>query len=200
VLQPGERTNGSAPIPRSDAPEVTPAADSPAEVTRAPLVVVMGVAGSGKTSVGEALARRLGVDYADADWFHGKANVAKMSAGQPLEDRDRSAWLQAVGRWLSERDRAGGVVSCSALRRGYRDILRAAAPRVTFLHLDGDPHLVAERVAERTGHFMPASLVTSQLETLEPLEADESGVRLDFNATVDDIVADFTSTLTPGSR
>jgi gluconokinase len=161
-----------------------------------PLVVVMGVAGSGKTTVGAALAERLRLDYADADVFHDKANVAKMAAGQPLDDDDRLPWLQAIGQWLAAREQTGGVASCSALRRRYRDVLRTAAPRVKFLHLDGDPHVVSDRVAARLDHFMPASLVGSQLETLERLQTDETGSRLDLSATVDDIVADFTATLT----
>lgn len=161
-----------------------------------PLVVVMGVAGSGKTTVGAALAQRLCLDYADADTFHDKASVAKMAAGHPLDDDDRSPWLQAIGRWLAAHEQTGGVASCSALRRRYRDVLRTAAPRVTFLHLDGDPRVVTQRVAARLDHFMPASLVSSQLETLEGLEADEKGSRLDLSATVGDIIADFTATLT----
>ena len=104
-----------------------------------PLVVVMGVAGSGKTTVGTALAQQLCLDYADADTFHDKANVAKMAAGYPLDDDDRSPWLQSIGQWLAAHEQTGGVASCSALRRRYRDVLRAAAPRVRFLHLDGDP-------------------------------------------------------------
>jgi gluconokinase len=161
-----------------------------------PLVVVMGVAGSGKTTVGAVLAQQLCLDYADADTFHGKASVAKMAAGHPLDDDDRSPWLQAIGRWLAAHDETGGVVTCSALRRRYRDVLRAAAPRVNFLHLDGDSQVVTQRVAERLDHFMPASLVSSQLETLERLDPDETGSRLDLNATVKDIVAEFTATLT----
>jgi gluconokinase len=160
-----------------------------------PLVVVMGVAGSGKTSVGAALAARLGLDYADADAFHSQANVAKMAGGHPLNDDDRRPWLEAIGVWLAAHDQAGGVASCSALRRAYRDVLRKAAPRVRFLHLDGDPSVVAQRVASRRDHFMPASLVRSQLKTLEPLESDETGSRLDLSAPVDDIVADFVRSL-----
>jgi gluconokinase len=160
-----------------------------------PLVVVMGVAGSGKTTVGAALAKALGLDYADADAFHGKAAVAKMSAGHPLNDDDRLPWLEAIGVWLAAHDQTGGVASCSALRRRYRDILRAAAPRVYFLHLDGDPGVVTQRVASRRDHFMPASLVSSQLETLEHLESDETGSRLDLSAPVDQIVAAFAATL-----
>lgn len=160
------------------------------------LVVVMGVAGSGKSTVGPALAGKLGLDYADADQFHSEANVAKMAAGHPLDDDDRAPWLLAIGRWLAAHDGEGGVASCSALRRQYRDVLRTAAPRVHFLHLDGDSGVVTERVANRPGHFMPASLVSSQLETLEHLEADETGSRLDLSTPVDDIVTDFTLILT----
>jgi gluconokinase len=161
-----------------------------------PLVVVMGVAGSGKTTVGAALAQSLRLDYADADVFHDRANVAKMAAGHPLDDDDRLPWLQAIGQWLAAHEQSGGVASCSALRRRYRDVLRTAAPRVKFLHLDGDPHVVSERVAARADHFMPASLVGSQLATLERLQPDETGSRFDLSATVDNIVATFTATLT----
>jgi gluconokinase len=160
-----------------------------------PLVVVMGVAGSGKTTVGQALARRLGVDYAEADAFHPDANVAKMAGGHALTDDDRASWLQAIGQWLADHEGTGGVASCSALRRRYRDIVRTAAPSVRFLHLDGDPRVVTQRVAERVDHFMPPSLVRSQLETLEPLDADENGITLDFSATPDEIVTHFIATL-----
>lgn len=112
-----------------------------------PLVLVMGVAGSGKTSVGAALAERLGLDNADADAFHSQANVAKMAGGHPLNDHDRRPWLEAIGAWLAAHDQAGGVARCSALHRAYRDVLRMAAPRVRFLHLDGAPRVVAQRVA-----------------------------------------------------
>ena len=166
------------------------------ETTRPrPLVVVMGVAGSGKTTVGKALAERLGVEYADADDFHSAASVAKMASGRPLDDDDRAPWLVAIAQWLAEHDDRGAVVGCSALRRRYRDVLRAAAPRLAVLHLAGDPAVVTQRVAERPGHFMPASLVTSQLETLESLEQDEAGSTFDLAAPVDDIVADFAAIL-----
>lgn len=153
------------------------------------LVVVMGVTGSGKSTVGRVLAERLGVPFADADDFHSAANVAKMSAGVPLDDEDRVPWLRAIGAWLGERD--GGVVTCSALKRWYRDILRDAAPGVLFLHLDGDRETVRARVAARAGHFMPASLVDSQFDALEPLGADERGVVVDLALPVDAIVARF---------
>lgn len=154
------------------------------------LVVVMGVTGSGKTSVGRALAERLGVSFADADDFHSPANVAKMAGGVPLTDDDRVPWLRAIGEWLAVHT-DGGVVTCSALKRWYRDILRAAAPTVTFLHLDGARATVRERVAGRTGHFMPASLVDSQFDDLEPLGADERGVVVDLALPVDEIVTRF---------
>ncbi len=103
----------------------------------APLLVVMGVSGSGKSTVGAALAQRLGVPFADADDFHPPANIAKMTAGQPLDDDDRHPWLEAIGVWLVERDAAGGVISCSALKRVYRDQLRSHVARTRFVHLHG---------------------------------------------------------------
>lgn len=161
-----------------------------------PLVVVMGVSGSGKTTVGQALADHLGTDYADADTFHSAANIAKMASGLPLDDDDRAPWLLAIGQWLDQHGDEGGVVGCSALRRRYRDVLRTAAPRLRFLHLAGDTAVVTQRVGDRAGHFMPASLVISQLETLEPLQADECGNVFDLTAPVDVIVADFTTAVT----
>lgn len=155
-----------------------------------PLVTVMGVSGSGKTTVGAALAQRLGVPFADADDFHPAENVAKMSAGIPLDDQDRLPWLRTIGRWLAEHAATGAVVSCSALRRSYRDVLREAAPAQVFVHLHGSQETVARRVAGRPGHFMPAALVESQFATLEPLDGDEHGVTLDLDQSVDDLVAE----------
>lgn len=157
-------------------------------VSTAPLLVVMGVTGSGKTTVGAALGQRLRVPYADADDFHSEANVAKMSAGTPLDDSDRLPWLRAIGSWLADHAVTGGVVSCSALRRAYRDVLRQSAPTVSFVHLDGPEEVVRRRVAGRPGHFMPESLVASQFATLEPLEPDERGIVLDLDRSVDDLV------------
>jgi len=154
-----------------------------------PLLVVMGVSGSGKTTVGAALAQRLRLPFADADDFHSEANVAKMSAGIPLTDDDRLPWLRAIGAWLALNVEGGGVVSCSALRRSYRNVLREAAPDVAFVHLHGDPDVVRRRVAGRPGHFMPESLVASQFDTLEPLDADERGIVLDLDSPVDDLVS-----------
>jgi gluconokinase len=162
-----------------------------------PLVVVMGVSGTGKTTVGEALAARLGLDYRDADAFHPQANIDKMSAGHPLNDEDRAPWLAAIGRWLAGHDSTGGVVSCSALHRAYRDTLRAAAPRLHFLHLAGDPAIIAERLRTRPEHFFKADMLTSQLETLEPLGSDEPGVTADLADSVDQIIEHFVSTLAP---
>lgn len=144
------------------------------------VIVVMGVSGSGKTTVGRGLARRLGVPYAEADEFHPQANIDKMTAGQPLTDDDRWPWLRSIAAWIAEQAAlAGGVVTCSALKRTYRDLLRSAAESVWFLHLDGDRALIAERMATRTGHFMPPALLDSQLADLEPLHPDEPGLRLD---------------------
>jgi gluconokinase len=140
------------------------------------VIVVMGVSGSGKSTVGGLLAERLGVQYAEADDFHPPANIAKMSAGHPLDDADRAPWLDAIADWITGRGDRGGVISCSALRRRYRDRLRRDAPGLVFLHLDGSPELIASRMAARTRHFMPSGLLASQFEALEPLERDETGV------------------------
>jgi gluconokinase len=155
-----------------------------------PLLVVMGVSGSGKSTVGAALAQRLRVPFADADDFHPPANIAKMTAGRPLDDDDRRPWLAAIGEWLAAHP-AGGVVSCSALKRGYRDQLREHAPATEFLHLDGSRDVIAARQASRPGHFMPASLLASQFATLEPLAAEESGVVVDVDQSVDAIVEQY---------
>ncbi|MFF8813171.1 gluconokinase [Streptomyces pactum] len=142
------------------------------------VVVVMGVSGTGKSTVGALLADRLGVPYAEGDAFHSPANIAKMSAGTPLDDADRLPWLDAIGAWARDHRSTGGVVSCSALKRSYRDRLRAAAPGLFFLHLTGDRDLIAERMAARTGHFMTGALLDSQFATLEPLQPDETGLAL----------------------
>ncbi|MFC1443761.1 gluconokinase [Streptacidiphilus sp. N1-10] len=153
-------------------------------------VVVMGVSGVGKTTVARLLAERVGLPYAEADDFHPPANIAKMSAGTPLDDADRQPWLEAIGAWLQQQNVAGvgGVVTCSALKRRYRDTLRAACPDIWFLHLAGAHDLVADRIGHRTGHFMPASLLDSQYSTLEPLAADEQGAVLDVGPTPDQLV------------
>jgi gluconokinase len=150
----------------------------------------MGVSGSGKSTVGAALARRLGVPFVDADTLHPPANIAKMTAGEPLDDKDRYPWLENVGEWLAGH-RDGGVVSCSALKRKYRDQLRAHCPRVEFLHLSGSPELIGGRLAARSGHFMPAALLRSQFGALEPLGADEAGVTVDAGQDVDAIIDAF---------
>jgi gluconokinase len=160
------------------------------ERARRPPIVVMGVSGSGKSRVGAALAQRLRVPFADADAFHPDANIAKMAAGEPLDDSDRQPWLEAVGQWLACH-RGGGVMSCSALKRAYRDQLRAHCPNVEFLHLNGSPQLIGARQAHRPGHFMPASLLKSQFDTLEPLGTDENGIVVDVVTTVDDIIESF---------
>lgn len=147
----------------------------------------MGVSGSGKSTVGAALARRMRVPFVDADTLHPAANVAKMAAGHPLDDDDRYPWLDKVGEWLAAH-RDGGVVSCSALKKKYRDRLRAHCPAVEFLHLSGSAELIARRLAARTDHFMPAALLRSQLDTLEVLGPDEDGMTVDAGGDVDAII------------
>jgi gluconokinase len=162
------------------------------------LLVVMGVSGAGKSTVGEALAVRLGLPYADADAFHPAANVAKMRAGVPLDDDDRAPWLAAIGAWLAGR-REGAVVSCSALRRAYRDTLREYGGSLVFVHLDGSAAVVTRRVAQREGHFMPASLVASQLATLEPLASDEAGLAVPLDWPVERLVDHVAGAVRPHS-
>ncbi|QWF79112.1 gluconokinase [Amycolatopsis sp. CA-230715] len=151
------------------------------------VIVVMGVSGSGKTTVGTELAERLGVDYAEADTFHPRANIDKMSSGVPLTDEDRWPWLHAIADWIREHQETGGVVTSSALKRSYRDVLRTGGA-VAFLHLDGPRELLAERMKTRSGHFMPVSLLDSQLGTLEPLGACENGLVADIRDSPEEIV------------
>ena len=150
----------------------------------------MGVSGSGKSTVGAALAQRLRVPYADADDLHPPANIAKMSAGHALDDDDRYPWLETVGAWLADHP-YGGVMSCSALKRKYRDQLRRHAPHLRFLLLEGTIEVIARRQASRPGHFMPASLLASQFATLEHLAPDEHGVTVDVDQSVDAIVEQY---------
>lgn len=150
----------------------------------APLVVVMGVSGCGKSSVGSALADRLGIPFQDADDLHPAANIAKMSAGVPLTDEDRAPWLRLVGEQLQRQSQTGLVIACSALRRRYRDTIREHAPRAFFVHLDVKKDVLATRMVMRSEHFMPLDLLDSQLATLEQLEPDERGVALDASRKI----------------
>jgi gluconokinase len=156
----------------------------------APALVMMGVCGSGKTTVGSLLAERLGVSYRDADEFHPPANVAKMSAGIPLHDDDRWPWLDAIAAAIRETPPAVQiVVSCSALRRIYRErIVRSAERQVRFVHLHGPRDLLIERMTRRAGHFMPVSLLDSQLELLELPGPDEPVVQLSIELPVERLV------------
>jgi len=147
----------------------------------------MGVSGSGKSTLGVALAQALGVPFAEGDDFHSAANRAAMAAGHALTDADRLPWLEALRTWAAARP-AGCVLSCSALRRAYRDVLRGAGPDVVFLEVDVPREVLATRLAARRGHFMPPSLLDSQLATLEPLADDEAGARLDGTQPVAELV------------
>lgn len=153
-----------------------------------PRVVVMGVSGCGKSTVGALLAARLGVPFIDGDSLHPPANLALMAAGTPLTDEDRWPWLRAVGAALASAPH-GAVVACSALRRGYRDVLRQSAPGAFHVHLDGPRALLERRLTARSGHFMPATLLDSQLATLEHLDPDEAGVTLGLELTPGELAA-----------
>ena len=189
-----------APVCEAEAALVVPLRHRPAEASgrhglagqpdRRPLtpvptvVVVMGVSGSGKSTVGRLLAQRLGVPFLEADDVHPAANRAKMAAGRPLDDEDRRPWLLSIAEWIREATDAGqgGVVACSALKHAYRNVLRRAGAGVWFLYLALDRATADLRVAGRVDHFMPARLVDSQYATLEPLRPDEPGLTVDAAA------------------
>lgn len=149
-------------------------------------IVVMGVSGVGKSTVAALLSERTGLPYVDADDLHGEANVAKMSAGIPLTDEDRWPWLARVGTQLAERSPV--IVACSALRRVYRDALREHAPETTFVLLSASAEQIEAQVSARDGHFMPPSLLASQLATLEPLDDDERGLTIEVDGAPDVLV------------
>ena len=140
-------------------------------------IVVMGVSGSGKSTVAAELVSRTGWVFAEGDAFHPEANVAKMHAGTPLTDDDRWPWLASLAAWIGEQEAAGlnAVVTCSALKRAYRNVLRAGHPSVWFAHISVPPGILSDRLEHRAGHYMPPSLLGSQLATLEPLQPDEPG-------------------------
>ena len=162
-------------------------------------MVLMGVCGCGKTTIGRSLATATGLEYLDGDNLHPVSNVEKMRAGRPLDDADRAPWLEACGRALAAQP-TGLVLGCSALRREYRDIIRAeAAPLLPFfVHLDGARELLLQRLSTRRGHFMPISLLDSQLETLEPPCARESAMTVDIAQPIAALVARITSEMAEG--
>ncbi|MCW2899665.1 MAG: carbohydrate kinase, thermoresistant glucokinase family [Streptosporangiaceae bacterium] len=152
------------------------------------VILVTGVSGSGKTTIGKKLAKRLGWDYAEADDFHPKANIEKMRAGIPLTDEDRMPWLRAIAKWIDERLSSGkpAVVSTSALKRRYRDMLRRPGVRSVFL--DGDHETIKNRMRARKGHFFPAELLESQFRELEPPEPEENTLQVSVEESPDDTV------------
>ncbi|HEV7754675.1 MAG TPA: gluconokinase [Mycobacteriales bacterium] len=172
--------------------------DDPAEPTT---LVVMGVSGSGKTTVARGVADALGWAYAEGDEFHPRENVAKMAAGQPLDDADRWPWLRAIADSIgaAEEVRENQVVTCSALKRSYRDLLRDGHPSVRFCLLDVSPAELRRRLESRRGHYMPASLLDSQLATLEPLGADEPGITVPADTDPDGVRAAVLDALRTGA-
>jgi carbohydrate kinase (thermoresistant glucokinase family) len=166
-------------------PRVNPIPNTPA------VVVMMGVCGCGKSTVGARLAVMLGVPFIEGDRLHPPRNVALMAAGTPLTDADRADWLRALACELAEAAQgAGCVLACSALKRSYREVLRAGAPALRLVHLAGTPALLRERLLSRKGHYMPASLLQSQLDTLEPPSPDEAAIELDIRADARALVAE----------
>ncbi len=165
-------------------------------------LVVMGVSGSGKSTIADKLAERLGWTYEDGDKFHPASNVAKMSAGQPLTDEDRWPWLQAIADEIDRVCEAGerAVIACSALRHAYRDVLVHGRRDVRIVFLSGTQALIADRLARRMGHFMPAGLLDSQFKTLEPPEKSEHPVTVSIDASVETIIEDIVRQLKLGRR
>jgi len=161
----------------------------------APVLVVMGVAGTGKSTTADLLAKDLGWPFEEGDGLHPDTNVAKMAAGHPLTDDDRWPWLDRVAEWIDARIAAGepGIITCSALRRRYRDVLRRDA--VVFVHLAGDHGLILERMRRRQGHFMPTTLLDSQFATLESPSADERSIEVDIALTPQEQVRDILARL-----
>jgi gluconokinase len=156
-------------------------------------LVVMGVAGSGKSTIAAALSQQLGWACAEADEFHPQSNIDKMSKGIPLQDEDRWPWLLQIQNWMTVQATAGRstVLTCSALKRSYRQLLSAAEGRVLFIHLDGEAGLIGQRMQGREGHFMPPTLLPSQLATLEPLSQEElaaGSLRLDISQAPEELV------------
>lgn len=162
-------------------------------------LVVMGVSGCGKTSVGRLVAQTLGLEFIEGDELHPPRNVALMAAGTPLTDDDRADWLATIARRLGGAHAAGRglVVSCSALKRRYRDVLRAPCPGLRFVHLHGSAALLHQRLSARTGHYMPPSLLDSQLATLEPPGADEGAISVDIGPPSDQVAATVLGRLQP---
>jgi gluconokinase len=163
-----------------------------ADATGACALVVMGVSGSGKSTIAERLAARLGWRYEDGDKFHPPANVAKMSAGHPLTDDDRWPWLQAIADEIDRTCEASerAVIACSALRHAYRDILVHGRDDIRIVFLNGTQDLIADRLAARKGHFMPPGLLTSQFKTLEPPQPGERPITVSIDTSVENIVDD----------
>jgi gluconokinase len=172
--------------------------DKPGEIPCA--LVVMGVSGSGKSTIADALAKKLSWIYEDGDRFHPPSNVAKMSAGHPLTDEDRWPWLQAIADEIDRVCKAGqhAVIACSALKRAYREVLVHGRTDVRIVFLDGTKDLIASRLAQRKGHFMPPELLDSQFKTLEPPDTGENPVTVSIDASIDTIVADIIAQLRPG--
>ncbi|WP_246217813.1 gluconokinase [Jiella pacifica] len=167
------------------------------DAARPTALVIMGPSGVGKSTTAELIAARLGWPFAEADEFHPKANIEKMTNGVPLNDEDRAPWLEAIRDWISREAKSGAstVLTCSALKRSYRDVLRQADARVRCVALEADPDLVATRLDKRKGHYMPKSLLQSQFADFQPLQPDEDGITVPVVAPPDEVVRTILSKL-----
>lgn len=167
--------------------------------SRPPIVLVMGVSGSGKTTIGKMLAERLDWPFKEGDDFHPQANIDKMHAGAPLNDEDRQPWLAAIAGWIDQQvaKNQPSIITCSALKRSYRDFLRDGRPQIMLVYLRASPEVLAQRLSHRRGHFMPASLLDSQLDTLEAPTPDENPLVVDDDAPPKTVVEDVIKLLNP---
>jgi gluconokinase len=171
--------------------------DSPPSIPATTTIVVMGVSGSGKTSTAREIQRQLGWEYAEGDDLHPPENVEKMRSGHPLDDEDRWPWLRRIAELIGEHEATGRslVLTCSALKRSYRDLLRDGHPSVWFAHANTSEQTLVERLEKRRGHYMPPSLLRSQLDTLEPLGDDEPGAVVPGEGSVEETVSDLLAVL-----
>ncbi|MEU2004249.1 gluconokinase [Rhodococcus sp. NPDC019627] len=160
-----------------------------------PVLVLMGVSGSGKSTVAGIIAGAMGWDLQEGDALHPQANVAKMASGQPLTDEDRWPWLDLIAAWIKDHTdkRLPGIITCSALKRSYRDVLRG--DQVVFVHLAGSREQIGQRLTTRLDHFMPASLLDTQISTLEPIEPDENAIVVDVGGSPTEVAADIITQL-----
>ncbi|WP_141581860.1 gluconokinase [Actinomadura sp. WMMA1423] len=189
-MTPNTPPDKTSPVPASPPSRTAQPITAQPTAAQPTVILIAGVSGSGKTTIGTLLAERLGWEYAEADSFHSEANVAKMRAGHPLTDEDRLPWLRAIAAWIADRLDTGrpGVVTCSALKRSYRDMLLDGHAGVRLVLLDGDRNTIAARMRSRKGHYFKVEMLDSQFADLEPPAPDENVVTAPITGTPEETV------------